>query len=227
MIDALAAVMLMGPAEEQPVNPAPSLVQVYRGKAKIRKGQSGPAVETIQKQLNGVGIESPNDGLFDGDTLDAWNYYQEKFNWWPTKAVGKNQARYLRKIYGNGQLPKECLTKGVVLCTDKTQLVLRFMKNGKQRAVGDVRFGAEQTPTRNGTFKVFRKKWDDFSVLSRTPMPYALYFSGGQAIHFSPGFRRDGYNGASLGCVNLRNRKFAKKIYRKSPLGTKVYVYRS
>jgi lipoprotein-anchoring transpeptidase ErfK/SrfK len=46
-------------------------------------------------------------------------------------------------------------------------------------------------------------------------------------VHYSPGFHRDGYNGASLGCVNVRVYKDARAIYRSSPVGTKVFVYRS
>ena len=36
-------------------------------------------------------------------------------------------------------------------------------------------------------------------------MPYAMFFSGGQAVHYSPDFAARGYNGASHGCVNVRN----------------------
>jgi lipoprotein-anchoring transpeptidase ErfK/SrfK len=74
---------------------------------------------------------------------------------------------------------------------------------------------------------VFSKIRFLISDLAGTPMPYSLFFSGGQAIHFSPGFRRDGYNGASLGCVNIRVYKDARKLYYSTPVGTPVYVYRS
>ena len=58
-------------------------------------------------------------------------------------------------------------------------------------------------------------------------MPYSMFFSGGQAVHYSPYFHRDGYYGASHGCVNLHDRSAAAKLYRVVPLGTRVYVYRS
>ena len=116
---------------------------------------------------------------------------------------------------------------GKVLCIDKTQSVLRMMVNGKQKLVTDVRFGSEQTPTRNGKHRVHSKIRYLISDLAGTPMPYSVFFSGGQAVHFSPGFRRDGYNGASLGCVNVRVYKDARTIYQNTPVGGLVYVYRS
>lgn len=206
---------------------APSLKEVYNGEAKIRKGESGSSVRTIQKQLTGIGKTAPDTGVFDAATLKAWHAFQEKFGWWPTDSVGKNQALYLKKLYGNGKLPKACRAKGLVLCTDKTQLVLRQMRNGKQLLVTDVRFGSELTPTRNGKFRVYSKVRFLISDLAGTAMPFSLFFSGGQAIHYSPGFHRDGYNGASLGCVNVGNKKLAREIYKTSPVGTPVYVYRS
>ena len=36
-------------------------------------------------------------------------------------------------------------------------------------------------------------------------MPFAMFFSGGQAVHYSPDFAAVGYNGASHGCVNVRD----------------------
>jgi hypothetical protein len=44
-----------------------------------------------------------------------------------------------------------------------------------------------------------------FSSLYATSMPYAMFFGGGQVVHYSPDFAARGYNGASHGCVNARN----------------------
>lgn len=228
VIEALAmSAALLAPSEDPAPPPAPPLSEVYAGQAKIRAGQAGPSVLTIQKQLTGVGKTAPSTGVFDAATLKAWNSYQAKFGWWETSAVSKNQAIYLKKLYGNGKLPKECNEPGLVICMDKTQLVLRQMRNGKQLAVADVRFGSERTPTRNGRFRIYHKQRFLISDLSNTPMPFSMFFSGGQAVHYSPGFHRDGYNGASLGCVNLASKKFSRALYNSTPLGTKVYVYRS
>lgn len=240
MIDALAAAVFLLPAEDTTPAPtptptpsptteakkAPALQDVYAGTAKIRPGMQGRSVERIQEQLNGVGKPAPTTGVYDRKTVKAYKSFQEKLGYWPTGNVSQKPALKLKKLYGNGKLPKACKT-GRVLCIDKTQQVLRMMVNGDQKLVTDVRFGAEATPTRNGTFRVFSKIRYLISDLAGTPMPYSLFFSGGQAVHYSPGFHRDGYNGASLGCVNVRVYRDAREIYLSSPIGTKVYVYRS
>ena len=244
MIDVLAAAVFLLPSEDSPaptptptattepaskkqaVKKAPPMKQVYAGKAKIRKGMQGNSVLRIQTQLNGIGKTAPKNGVFDKATVKAYKSYQEKFGFWPTGNVTQKQSLKLKKLYGNGRIPPIC-KRGKVLCIDKTQLVLRLMVNGKQKLVTDVRFGAEQTPTRNGKHRVHSKIRYLISDLAGTPMPYSVFFSGGQAVHYSPGFHRDGYNGASLGCVNVRVLKDAREIYQRTPVGTTVYVYRS
>ena len=91
----------------------------------------------------------------------------------------------------------------------------------------DARFGFTGAETREGTFHVTRKSRDHVSSLYRTSMPFAMFFSGGQAVHYSPYFARDGYNGGSHGCVNLRDYDGARWLFDHVPLGTTVYVYRS
>ncbi|HQR80047.1 MAG TPA: L,D-transpeptidase family protein [Actinomycetota bacterium] len=255
MIDVLTAAVLMLPTEESPtptptetttptptptetptptptqtpkptVRKAPPLAQVYKGKAKIRPGMQGRSVERIQQQLNDVGKPAPTTGVFDKATVRAYKSFQDKFGYWPTGNVTQKPALKLKKLAGNGHLPRICRT-GRVLCIDKTQLVLRQMVGGKQKLVTDVRFGAEATPTREGRHRIYSKVRYLISQLAGTPMPYSMFFDGGQAVHFSPGFRRDGYNGASLGCVNVRVYKDAKQLYQTTPVGTLVYIYRS
>ena len=58
-------------------------------------------------------------------------------------------------------------------------------------------------------------------------MPFAMFFSGGQAVHYSPDFAANGYNGASHGCVNVRDYGAIASLFDQVPLGTKVVVYRS
>jgi hypothetical protein len=43
-------------------------------------------------------------------------------------------------------------------------------------------------------------------------MPYAMFF-GGQAVHYFAVLHRDGYNGASHGCVNLRSTTTASYLF--------------
>ena len=55
-----------------------------------------------------------------------------------------------------------------------------------------VRFGSEAEPTREGVFGITWKKVDVISNLYDTPMPYSMFFSGGQAIHYSGDFAASG-----------------------------------
>jgi hypothetical protein len=122
--------------------------------------------------------------------------------------------------------PKQCST-GRVVCIDKTTKSVDWLVDGSLRLTLDARFGSKGTPTRDGFFKVYRKSEKHVSRLYDSPMPYALFFDGGQAVHYSPDFKRNGYDGASRGCVNTRDRGLMKELFDAVRLGDKVYVYSS
>ncbi|MFP8886029.1 L,D-transpeptidase family protein [Streptomyces mangrovi] len=117
-----------------------------------------------------------------------------------------------------------CLT-GRALCISKESRTLAWMIDGKIVSAMDVRFGSELTPTREGEFGVTFKSRDHHSTLYDTPMPYAMFFSGGQAVHYSADFAANGYNGASHGCVNVRDRKKVAALFEQVRVGEKVIVY--
>lgn len=120
-----------------------------------------------------------------------------------------------------------CMT-GRALCISKNQRKMAWMVNGQILKVVDVRFGVEGTSrqTRNGQFKVEWKSRDHVSGLYHTSMPFAMFFSGGQAVHYSPDFARNGYNGSSHGCVNVRDYNAIKWLFdTQVRTGDKVVVY--
>ncbi|MFF0338171.1 L,D-transpeptidase [Kribbella sp. NPDC004875] len=123
------------------------------------------------------------------------------------------------------RLDSRCMSKGRVLCINKKTRKLVYLVNGKPVQVMDVRFGASKTPTRNGVFKVYRKSKNHVSTLYHSKMPYAMFFSGGQAVHYSSDFRARGYNGASHGCVNVRDKKKIAWVFSRVHVGDKVVVY--
>ena len=123
-------------------------------------------------------------------------------------------------------LDARCLT-GRVLCIDKSSRALRWVVDGQVRMSVDVRFGSEFTPTREGAFNVYFKSRDHHSSLYDTPMPYAMFFSGGQAVHYSADFARNGYSGASHGCVNVRDKGAVASLFDSVRVGDRVVVYRS
>jgi lipoprotein-anchoring transpeptidase ErfK/SrfK len=136
-----------------------------------------------------------------------------------TKSMAATQL-----VPGKLRLDKRCMT-GRILCSNKKTRKLVFMVNGKLQAVVDARYGASRTPTRNGMFKVYRKDKNHVSTLYKSPMPYSMFFSGGQAIHYSSDFRARGYNGASHGCLNVRDKNKLAWIFARVPVGTKVLIY--
>ena len=117
-----------------------------------------------------------------------------------------------------------CLT-GRVLCISKTSRTLRWMIDGRTVSTVSVRFGSQYTPTREGVFEVYWKSRHHVSTLYHSPMPYAMFFSGGQAVHFSADFAARGYGGASHGCVNVRDETAIAAIFAEVSNGDKVVIY--
>jgi lipoprotein-anchoring transpeptidase ErfK/SrfK len=56
-------------------------------------------------------------------------------------------------------------------------------------------------------------------------MPYSMFFSGGQAVHYSSDFATYGYSGASHGCVNVRDYDEIATLYDLVDVGDTVVVY--
>jgi hypothetical protein len=125
------------------------------------------------------------------------------------------------------RIDRRCKIKGRVLCIDKGLDKLYYMRNGKIIRSMDARFGCASTRTRMGTFRVFRKRHYTVSDLYFTPMPYSMFFSGGQAVHYSSDFKRRGYAGCSHGCVNIRDKKKLHWVFHQIRIGDRVVVYRS
>ncbi|WP_241837834.1 L,D-transpeptidase family protein [Streptomyces sp. CB03234] len=143
-----------------------------------------------------------------------------------TAASRKPTAEELRPPTTN-ELDKpdaRCMT-GRVLCISKESRTLAWMIDGKVVSAMDVRFGSENTPTREGIFKVDRKEREWESTLYHTSMPYSMFFSGGQAVHYSSDFKARGYNGGSHGCVNVRDMDRLAAVFGQVKVGDKVVVH--
>ena len=124
----------------------------------------------------------------------------------------------------NFRLDSRCLT-GRAFCVSKSQNKMAWVVNGKVDTVLDVRFGGELTPTRNGAWSIGWKSRNHVSSLYGSAMPYAMFFSGGQAIHYSSDFATRGYNGSSKGCVNVRDKAAIARLFDIARVGDKVIVY--
>ena len=159
--------------------------------------------------------EIPVTGFVDQRTLDRLAAMTTE----PTEAELHNRANQ------PGALDARCRT-GRVICVDKTSQTLRWVVDGQVLQTLDVRFGASTTPTREGVFHVYLKDADHVSRLYGSSMPLSMFFSGGQAVHYSSDFAAVGYAGASHGCVNVRNLAGIQRLFSEVRVGDKVIVYR-
>ncbi|MFD8738964.1 L,D-transpeptidase [Streptomyces sp. NPDC059618] len=85
-----------------------------------------------------------------------------------------------------------------------------------------MRSGGVRHPTRTGWFRIYWRHLHHWSTLYNSPMPYAQFFSGGQAFHAVRGSIRT--RGGSMGCVNLRLAD-ARGLWKVLGKGDHVYVW--
>ncbi|WP_435744183.1 L,D-transpeptidase family protein [Nocardioides sp. SYSU DS0663] len=205
-------------------------------------GDQSRRVRVIQARLRQIGwFAGDVTGYFGDRTRAAVRGFQAKRGVAVTGVVDRRTWRLLKQMtsaptkaeLANGRvrpsaenLDDRC-TAGRVLCVDKTTRSLRWVVDGVVKVTVAARFGGPSTPTREGSFEVYRKSRDHVSSLYGSPMPFAVFFSGGQAVHYSPDFAANGYAGASHGCVNVRNRAAVAALFDRVRLGDEVVVYRS
>jgi peptidoglycan hydrolase-like protein with peptidoglycan-binding domain len=209
----------------------------------LQAGDDGPQVRELQARLRQVAWFSGDVSDHYGDqTTEAVRGFQGKRQ---VPATGRVDRRTLDLLEAMTREPTEdelanvapdpadgapldprCTT-GRALCIDKTSSSLRWVVDGTVQSTLDVRFGAEYTPTREGLFTVYWKDRDHVSDLYGSAMPYAMFFSRGQAVHYSSDFAARGYAGASHGCVNVRDHTALAALFGQVRTGDRVVVYRS
>lgn len=206
----------------------------------LAPGQRGGQVRELQARLRQIAwfFDDPSE-TYGASTTTAVKGFQGKrglprtgttdtVTWQKLVSMTRKPTKY--ELYSGGGIPaskpdKRCLT-GRVLCISKESRTLTWMVDGKAMSTMDVRFGSQYTPTRDGEFTVYWKSRHHVSTLYDTAMPYAMFFSGGQAVHFSSDFAATGYNGASHGCVNVRDQKKIASLFAQVRKGDKVVVYK-
>ncbi len=217
-------------ADDKPAREAPKVLW--------SRGDTGRDVRELQARLRQVAwlFDGPT-GTYDDLTERAVKGFQGKRG---LPRTGRTDSvtwqRLLRMtdepgqwdLYLMGGQPAaepdpRCLT-GRVLCIDKTSRTLRWMIDGRTVSTMAVRFGSQYTPTREGVFQVYWKSRHHHSTLYDSPMPYAMFFSGGQAVHYSSDFAARGYAGASHGCVNVRDETAVAELFAQVRNGDKVVV---
>lgn len=212
------------------------------GPALLATGANGDAVKDLQGRLKQLDwYEAKIDGVFGPKTVEAVKGFQGKRE---IPVTGEVDQRTMDRLTAmtrkptadelNNVVPTQkpstmrlddrCL-QGRVVCISKSQRKLALVQDGVIQMTMDVRFGSELTPTRNGVFSIYWKSRNHVSKLYGSKMPYALFFSGGQAVHYSSDFAARGYNGSSHGCVNVRNKEKVSALFDAVSEGDKVVVF--
>ncbi len=210
------------------------------GPALYATGAEGEEVRGVQARLKQIAwLFGEVTGSYDAATVDAVRGFQGKRE---IPVTGEVDQRTFDRLVAMTYTPTyeemhniepkpaaldpRCKT-GRVLCIDKSSQSLRWVIDGKAQETFEVRFGSDELPTREGAFSVFSKSRDHVSSLYDTSMPFAMFFSGGQAVHYSPDFAAHGYAGASHGCVNVRDYDGVARLFGQVQIGDRVIVYRS
>lgn len=221
--------------------------QVYRqvaGNPGITIGSRGKNVTTTLTKLNTIGYRTRMSPTFTNHSAAAVKRFQTSVGLYPTGAVDMHTQKALSSAYTKQlatieqakkaaqaaskrlRLDPRCMT-GRKLCANKTTRKLSWVVDGKVIRTFDARYGMPAHETREGVFPVYAKEVNSWSYLYHVNMPYSMYFSGGQAIHYSAQFASIGYTGAgSHGCVNMRDYQGIAWLYNQVRIGDQVVVYR-
>ncbi|MEU1347362.1 L,D-transpeptidase family protein [Streptomyces sp. NPDC005786] len=206
----------------------------------MASGAQSGQVRELQARLRQIGhFDRSPTGYYGSVTVTAVQSFQGKRG---LSRTGRTDTLTWQKLLGMTHEPtaaelhppttrpaakpdKRCMT-GRVICISKNSRSLSWIIDGKVVSSMDVRFGSQYTPTREGTFSVYWKSRHHVSSIYHTAMPYAMFFSGGQAVHYSSDFAARGYNGASHGCVNVRDEGKIASLFAQVRDGDKVVVYK-
>lgn len=124
------------------------------------------------------------------------------------------------------ELDPRCAT-GKVVCISKKQRKMSYVVDGKVHFTREARFSRPGWDSPEGEFRIWYMNSDTVSKIfgERTPMPYAIFYEGNVAIHYSQDFADKGYEGGSHGCSQLRDYQAAKWLYEQLKVGDRVVVY--
>jgi peptidoglycan hydrolase-like protein with peptidoglycan-binding domain len=216
------------------------------GPAILASGSTGAKVRELQARLKQLGRWTGDvTDTYGSKTVSAVKGYQTKRG---LPVTGEVDRRTMDRIWGQTRKPTtdelnnvkpapgaglttagldpRCLV-GRVICASKTTRKVVWVVDGVPVLQMDARFGRADLPTGEGTFRIYWKSIDHYSTKYDAPMPYALFFNGGEAVHYSSEFASIGYSGVgSHGCVNTRDKAKMSWLFGQARVGDLVVVYR-
>lgn len=216
--------------------PAPAPVV----KIVAKPGDSGATVTQLQRILTGVKVLAPGyvTGTYSQMTTNAVKAFQTKYRLKVTGvmdqpvtyaklvSVWTAMGKPLAPLPSSGtRLDARCYSEYKVICVNKTTRKLYYVVNGSIQKTWDIRTGRPGYATREGSYRIYLKQLKSWSRPYQVWMPYAMYFDGGEAIHYSYEFANYGYGVGSHGCVNMRDWNGIQWLYGQVNVGDKVVVY--
>lgn len=118
---------------------------------------------------------------------------------------------------------QHCDVRRAVVCVDlKSQTAWIAERGVTTWGPFAIRSGRDGFETRTGRFRVQSKDIDHVSSIYGSAMPYAMFFSGGQAFHTSDRYLYDSLG--SHGCVHILPR-VARAMWDRVATGTAVHVF--
>lgn len=162
-------------------------------------------VRELQYRLTWAGVfDRRVNGRFGKATRAAVEAYQKQEGL-PVTGVATHQtwAHLIHDtIRGRGAIPAICKTSGWHACYDRWRHQVTLWHDGGMINSWLVRGGESYAQTRVGNFQVFYRDKHHVSHLYDAPMPYAQFFSGGEALHGSV-YMIDPFVDHSHGCINM------------------------
>lgn len=200
-------------------------------------------MKELQHRLRQVGLyRGAVDGAFDAATRQAVEAWRARIGLPGSEVMDERSwAQLIRRtrnpryadLFGappasalTQELDPRCVT-GKVVCISKQQRKLSYVVDGKVHLTREARFAMPGWDSPEGEFRIWYMNSDTISKIfgERTPMPYAIFYQGNVAIHFSQDFADRGYESGSHGCSQLRDYQVAKWLYEQVKVGDRVVVY--
>jgi lipoprotein-anchoring transpeptidase ErfK/SrfK len=186
----------------------------------VPDGPAPAAPRAVQSRLATLGYlpRSAVNGRWDYRTQQAVMAFQAWSGIGRDGAVGPQTIAALERQ----EAPVPTGRRGRRIEVYRARGVALLVEDGRLRRAIHVSTGAPGTETPLGTYRVYRKERNSWSVPFRVWLPYASYFTGGIAFH---GYDDVPPRPASHGCVRVPHPE-APGVYQFARMGTTVAVYR-
>ncbi|MCC7410342.1 MAG: peptidoglycan-binding protein [Gammaproteobacteria bacterium] len=200
-------------------------------------------VKELQHRLRQVGLyQGGVHGVFDDATREAIGAWRARIGLPVSEVMDERTwAQLIRRTRNPSyaalfdappastlaqELDPRCMT-GKVVCISKRQRKMSYVVDGKAFFTREARFAMPGWDSPEGDFRIWYMNSDTVSTIfgERVPMPYAIFYQGNVAIHYSQDFADKSYESGSHGCSQLRDYQGAKWLYEQVKVGDRVVVY--